>query len=107
MRENIRESVHTLTGLSAYQAAIWHLKDMGSHSVIKKFKGKISGSGNMYDNLERDRNRMEHGIEQCKEKIKNIEINIENYEQKIEEIERYLKIKIQRCFRRNTINYSL
>ena len=90
VRENIRESVHTLTGLSAYQAAIWHLKDMGSHSVIKKFKGKISGSGNMYDNLERDRNRMEHGIEQCKEKIKNSEMNRENYEQKIEEIERYL-----------------
>ena len=41
VRENIKESVHTLTGLSAYQAAIWHLKDMGSHSVIKKFKGKI------------------------------------------------------------------
>lgn len=43
---------------------------MGSHSVIKKFKGKISGSGNMYDNLEKDRNRMEHEIEQCKDKIK-------------------------------------
>ena len=40
VRENIKESVHTLTGLSAYQAAIWHLKDMGSHSVIKKVQRK-------------------------------------------------------------------
>ena len=90
VRENIKESVHTLTGLSAYQAAIWHLKDMGSHSVIKKFKGKISGSGNMYDNLEKDRNRMEHEIEQCKDKIKNIEINIQNNNEKIEEVQQYL-----------------
>ena len=39
VRASIKESVHILTGLSAYQKAIWHLKDMGSNSVIKKFKG--------------------------------------------------------------------
>ena len=69
VRENIKDSVHILTGLSAYQAAMNHLKDMGSNSVIKTFRGKISGSGNMYDDLEKDRNQQERNIENYKEKI--------------------------------------
>ena len=40
VRENIKESVHSLTGLSSYQAALLHLKDMGSNSVTRKFKVK-------------------------------------------------------------------
>lgn len=91
VRESIKESVHILTGLSAYQKAIWHLKDMGSNSVIKKFKGNISGSGNMYDNLEKERNRMEREIGTAQEKIETIDINIKHYLEKIEEIEQYLE----------------
>lgn len=33
---------------------------------------------------------MEHEIEQCKDKIKNIEINIQNNNEKIEEVQQYL-----------------
>ena len=50
VRENIKESVHILTGLSAYREAKNHLKDMGSNSVIKKFRSEIKGSGAVYDN---------------------------------------------------------
>lgn len=91
VREDIRESVHILTGLSAYQKAIWHLKDMGSNSVIKKFKGKISGTGNMYDNLNKEQKRMEREITQCKEQIETIDINIRNDMERMEEIEQYLE----------------
>lgn len=90
VRENIKDSVHILTGLSAYQAAMNHLKDMGSNSVIKTFRGKISGSGNMYDDLEKERNQQERNIENYKEKIRILEINIQNYMDKVSEIEEYL-----------------
>lgn len=91
VRENIKESVHILTGLSSYQKAMWHLKDMGSASVIRKFKGKITGTGNLYDNLERDRQRMEREVEKAGEQIKTIDINIQNYQQKIEQLEQELE----------------
>lgn len=91
VKENIRESVHILTGLSAYRAAMLHLKEMGSNSVIRKFKSKISGSGSIYDNLEADYKRMEKKIDTCREQIKNIDINVSNCQRKIAEIDRYLE----------------
>lgn len=91
VRESIKESVHILTGLSTYQQAIWHLKDMGSNSVIKKARGKISGSGNFYDQLEHNRKEAEREVEQLQDRIKNIEITIENNNKKSEEIEHYLE----------------
>lgn len=90
VRENIKESVHVLTGLSSYQKAMWHLKDMGSNSVIRKFKSKITGSGTMYDQLEADRKRMEHNIEKCQEQMETIDINLHNYAQKIRKLEQQL-----------------
>lgn len=91
VRENIKESVHSLTGLSSYQAALLHLKDMGSNSVTRKFKSKITGDGMMYDSLENDRMRIEHMIEKEQEHVKNIDINIKNYQKKCDEIEQYLE----------------
>lgn len=91
VKENIKESVHILTGLSAYKEAIYHLKEMGGNSVIRKFKGKISGAGTMYDDLESERNKLEHSIEKAKSEIETIEINIENYKKKCEEINTYLE----------------
>lgn len=91
VRENIKDSVHILTGLSSYQKAMWHLKDMGSNSVIRKFKGKISGNGNMYDNLEAEREQMERSIEKCQEDIKVIDINLQNCDRKIRELEQQLE----------------
>lgn len=90
VKENIRDSVHILTGLSAYQAAMKHLKDMGSYSVISKFKKKISGSGNLYDNLESDCQQCGRKIEHCKREIENLEINLSNYNKKCQEILDYL-----------------
>ena len=91
VKESIKESVHILTGLSAYQEAIYHLKDMGSNSVIRKLKSKISGTGTMYDNLEGERNKLEHTIEKVQEEIETIQINIENYKKKCDEINQYLE----------------
>lgn len=91
VRENIKESVHSLTGLSSYQAALLHLKDMGANSVTRKFKSKITGDGMMYDSLENDRMRIEHMIEKEQEHVKNIDINIKNYQKKCDEIEQYLE----------------
>lgn len=91
VRENIKDSVHILTGLSSYQKAMWHLKEMGSNSVIRKFKSKITGTGNMYDSLDADRKRMERNIEKCKEEIENIDVNLQNYSKKIAELEQQLE----------------
>lgn len=91
VRENIKDSVHILTGLSSYQKAMWHLKDMGSASVIRKFKGKITGNGNMYDNLEAERKKMERSIEKCNDDIKIIDINLQNCDTKIRELEQQLE----------------
>lgn len=91
VKESIKDSVHALTGLSSYQAAMNHLKDMGANSVIRKFKGKISGSGAMYDNLETERNRLERQIERYEEDIKICDVNIQNYQKKCDEINRYLE----------------
>lgn len=91
VRENIKDSVHILTGLSSYQAAMNHLKDMGSNSVIRTFKSKITGTGSLYDNLEKDRNQMERDIEKCKEQIKTIDVNISVYQEKSQALEDYLE----------------
>lgn len=91
VRENIKDSVHILTGLSSYQKAMWHLKDMGSNSVIRKFKGKITGNGNMYDNLEAERRQKERDIEKYMEQIQNIDVNLQNYARKIAELELQLE----------------
>lgn len=90
MKENIKESVHKLTGLSAVKNAMLHLKDIGRNSVITKFKGNISGSGAIFDNLKEDAKREERKIEHLAEQINAIEINIENYSKMIQEIEEYL-----------------
>lgn len=91
VRESIKDSVHILTGLSSYQKAMWHLKDMGSNSVIRKFKSKITGSGNMYDNLDSDKKRMEREIEKCREKIETIDVNLQNYASKVFQLEQELE----------------
>lgn len=92
IKENIKDSVHILTGLSAYQAAMRHLKDMGPYSVISKFKKKITGSGNLYDNLEAEEQKYERKIEHCKKEIETIEINISNDKKKYGEIQTYLEM---------------
>ncbi len=91
VKENIKDSVHALTGLSSYQAAMSHLKDMGANSVIRKFKGKISGSGAMYDNLEAERNRLEREIEKFQKDVEICDINISNYQKKCDEMNQYLE----------------
>lgn len=91
VRENIKESVHILTGLSSYQKAMWHLKDMGSTSVIRKFKSKITGSGNMYEGLDADRKKMERSIERCREDMKIADVNLQNCEKKLRELEQQLE----------------
>lgn len=91
VRENIKESVHILTGLSAYKSAMYHLKDMGDNSVIKKFKKNIQGKGNVYDDYERDQTRLEREVEKCQKQIENLDASINLCNKKCEEIENYLE----------------
>lgn len=91
VRENIKESVHILTGLSAYKAAMWHLKDMGSNSVIKAFKDKIQGSGNVYDEYARDQARLEREVEKIKGQVESLDATIAHCRKKCGEIEQYLE----------------
>lgn len=91
VRENIKESVHILTGLSAYKSAMYHLKDMGDNSVIKKFKKNIQGKGNVYDDYERDQIRLEREVEKCQKQIENLDASINLCNKKCEEIENYLE----------------
>ena len=89
-RENIKESVHILTGLSAMKAAMYHLKDLNANSVIGHFRKKIQGSGAVADDIQRDIERETHNIEQWKQKIRNIQINIDNHQNKCRQIEAFL-----------------
>lgn len=89
-RENVRESVHILTGLSSMKAAMHHLKDMNANSVIGKFRRKIQGSGAVSDDIRREIDRGERNIEHWKEKQKTVAVNIENHKKKRREIEAFL-----------------
>lgn len=66
------------------------MKDMGSNSVIKKFRSEIKGSGAVYDNLEAERKKLERDIEKLRDEIEILEVNIQNYEKKNKDIERFL-----------------
>ena len=91
VRENIKESVHILTGLSSYKAAMFHLKDMGTNSVIKKLKNNIQGNGNMYDEFQRELVKTERDIDKYQRQIESLEADIRRYNKKCEEIELYLE----------------
>lgn len=89
-RENIKESVHILTGLSSMQAAMYHLKGLNSNSVIGKFRKNITGSGAVYDEVQREIEREERRIEQAREKIKVIGSNIDYHKKECDRIEEFL-----------------
>ncbi len=91
VRENIKESVHILTGLSAYKSAMYHLKDMGDNSVIRKFKKNIQGKGNVYDEYEREQTRLEREVEKCQRQIESLDASISLCNKKCDEIELYLE----------------
>ncbi|MDE5780410.1 MAG: DNA sulfur modification protein DndD [Lachnospiraceae bacterium] len=91
VRDDIKESVHKLTGLSAAQKAMYHLKDMGSGSVISEMKRNIQGSGQIYDNIQNDIDRSERKKKNALERIALNENQIEKHEQEIQNIELWLE----------------
>ncbi len=91
VKENIKDSVHILTGLSAYSSAMYHIYDMGANSVIKKFKSNIQGGGAIYDNLQTERDKLEHTIEVAKKDIDNIDIEIKNIRNDCVKIDDFLE----------------
>lgn len=90
MKENIKESVHKLTGLSSAEKAMLHLKGMGKNSAIEKMKAKISGGGEIYDSIRKDIDKEMALIESYQEKLETDKRNIVYYENEIKEIETYL-----------------
>lgn len=91
VKEDIKESVHILTGLSAYRLAMMHLKDSGDTSVIKKFRKNIQGKGNIYDDYGRELTRLEREIEQCKHNLESLDATISHFSKKSREVELYLE----------------
>lgn len=90
VRSDIKESVHILTGLSSMKNAMFHLKDMGSQSVISRFKPNIKGSGKMYDDLSNEADKARHEIDDWEKSISNLDIEITNAQTKIDEIDDWL-----------------
>lgn len=91
VRDDIKESVHKLTGLSAAQRAMYHLKDMGSGSVISEMKKNIQGSGQIYDNIRNDIERSERKKKSAEERIALNENQIAKHEKEIISIESWLE----------------
>lgn len=90
IKENIRESVHKLTGLSSAEKAMIHLHGMGKNSAIEKMKAKISGGGAIYDSIRADIDKDMALMDTYKEKLETDKRNIEYYENEIRAIEEYL-----------------
>lgn len=91
VRDDIKESVHKLTGLSAAQKAMYHLKDMGSGSAISEMKKNIQGSGQIYDNIQNDIDRIERKKKNAEERIVLNENQMEKHEKEIQDIELWLE----------------
>lgn len=91
VRDDIKESVHKLTGLSAAQKAMYHLKDMGSGSVISEMKKNIQGSGQIYDNIQNDIDRIERKKKSAAERIALNENQVAKHEKEIIAIESWLE----------------
>lgn len=90
IKENIKESVHKLTGLYSAERAMFHLMDMGRNSAVWKMKAKISGGGAIYDSIRTDLDKDMALMESCKEKAETDKRNIAFYEKEIRAIEEYL-----------------
>lgn len=91
IRDSIKESVHKMTGLSAAKRAMYHLKDMGGSSAISKMKKNIQGSGQIYDNIQRDVDSQYRKIEKAEDKIKLNQADINKHNRELEQIERWLE----------------
>ncbi|MGN0483097.1 MAG: AAA family ATPase [Lachnospiraceae bacterium] len=91
-KEDIKESVHKLTGLTSVYNAMYHLKDMGSNSVMSQLRGKLDkGGGAISDSLEEDIKREEYQIQKEQEKIDTFQKNIRHEEKTLAEIDAYLE----------------
>jgi len=89
MKENVKNSVHIMTGLSSAEKAMYHIKGMGINSALHKMKAKIK-SGGIYDSIRADIDRNMLRIQSLKEKVEVDKKNIDNYENQINEIEEFL-----------------
>lgn len=89
-KEDIKESVHKLTGLTSVHNAMYHLKDMGSNSVLSQIRGKIDKGGAIADSLEKDVEKDEYLIQKEQERLEVCQKNIAYEEQVLARIDEYL-----------------
>lgn len=93
LQNDIKNSVHVLTGLSSVKNAMSHLKDMGSQSVISRFRSNITGSGSLYDDLAKELHSYEVKLENNKSEIQSKEnLIVKNQKELEEEQEELLKL---------------
>lgn len=90
IKENIKESVHKLTGLSSAEKAMFHIADMGKNSAVGKMKAKITGGGAIYDSIQADNDRDIKEVENVETKLETDKKNIVYYENEIRKIEEFL-----------------
>lgn len=90
VKNDIKDSVHILTGVSSMQNAMKHLKDMGSQSVVSKFKSNIRGTGNVYTDLKRREDTLEQEIGRNEEDIKHNQETVNDMKEKINSINQWL-----------------
>lgn len=90
VKEDIKESVHKITGLYAIQQSMYHLKDIGRTSVISKMRGKISGGGAIFDSLQADIDKDEYQIDKLEEENQTLQQNIAMEQSRANEIDEFL-----------------
>ena len=90
VRTDIKDSVHILTGVSSLQNTMKHLKDMGSQSVMSKFRSNIHGSGNKYNELQQSAERLEREITTFEGNIRQYDERVSDMQNKIDEINGWL-----------------
>lgn len=90
LQQSIKDSIHILTGLSGTKQALFHLKGMGTNSLIKSWGKKIRTHGAIAESILADIEREQRQIAQIKEGKISCCAEIEHYERMIEEREEYL-----------------
>lgn len=91
LQKSIKDSIHIFTGLSGTKAALEHLNEMGSNSVIKTMKRNIKNDGAIYQSIQADIDRLYAQMEKITKTLPSYKVQIQNYEKMIEEKERYLE----------------
>ncbi len=69
VKAEIKDSIHTILGVTGYLEMKKHLKDNTRYNVLKKIQGNIQGSGNEYERLKKEIEDLDTKIVNCEDTI--------------------------------------